>query len=63
MDSSLLSGEKKAARANLAVDTHRRKGTSKNAGMSQVITAHDRDDHSSLVTNRSLHVTACKLRA
>jgi len=33
MDSSLLSGEKKVARANLAVDDHGRKGTSKNAGM------------------------------
>ncbi|WP_191636224.1 hypothetical protein [Pseudomonas fluorescens] len=34
MDSSLLSGEKKVARANLANDAHRRKGTSKNAGNS-----------------------------
>jgi HPt (histidine-containing phosphotransfer) domain-containing protein len=36
MDSSLLSGEKKVAQANLAIDAHRRKGTSKNAGIEQM---------------------------
>jgi hypothetical protein len=60
MDSSLLSGEKKVAQVNLAIDAHGRKGTSKNAGAYyKGIT----DDRSSVMTDKSFFIAACKLRA
>jgi hypothetical protein len=63
MDSSLLSGEKKIAWANLAVDAHRAQGhLQKRRQRCQVTIAHDLDDRSSVVTDESFNIAACKLR-
>ncbi|MHC8318389.1 hypothetical protein [Pseudomonas sp. LB3P31] len=64
MDSSLLSGEKKVAWANLAIDAHRAQGhLQKRRHKCQVTIAHDVDDRSSAVTDESFDIVACKLRA
>jgi hypothetical protein len=64
MDSSLLSGEKKVAQANLANDAHRAQGhLQKRRQRCQVSLAHDVDDRSSGVTDESFNIAACKLRA
>ncbi|MCP1417695.1 hypothetical protein J3D47_001938 [Pseudomonas laurylsulfativorans] len=63
MDSSLLSGEKKIAWANLAVDAHRAQGhLQKRRQTCQVTVAHDLHDRSSVVTDESFNIAACKLR-
>jgi hypothetical protein len=63
MDSSLLSGEKKVAQANLANDAHRAQGhLQKRRQRCQVSLAHDVDDRLSGVTDESFNIAACKLR-